>query len=349
MNLSLKHLFAVIFILFTIPAPAQEKAERKVEKDFSPAPGKVEVESKFGNVEILAWDQNKIQVNAHILVKSKNKDKAESLLEKMDVEIRQEGDVLIVKSLFGSRISSGGDTDFRINFTIQAPTEINLDLDSKYGSAYIEKVSGIVNIDLAHGNLKAYEFTRGKDKPLNQINLAYSSANLSNAGWLKTDLSYSKLSVLEADALVILSKYSGVSIDECSSLVSESKYDSYKINKINNYSGELKFSNLSAQEIFKKFEVKSEYSTVKVDQIGNEFTSISIDNTRGVYKLGIDKDASFTLNAEAHRGNVIINGMEKVDKKVENTDKYFTGTHGNNPQSTVNIKTNDGTIKIEVD
>ena len=79
-----------------------------------------------------------------------------------------------------------------IDFTINAPEYINLDLSSKYGSAFIDELSGHANIYVAYGNLKIMELTRGQEKPLNTIDLAYSSGNIQEAGWIKLDMSYSK-------------------------------------------------------------------------------------------------------------------------------------------------------------
>jgi hypothetical protein len=238
---------------------------------------------------------------------------------------------------------------FSVDINIHAPSDINLTLSSKYGSVYIEELSGIAVIDISYGNIKIMELNRGNQKPLNKLNMSYSTGTIEEAGWLVTDLSYSKLSIEEASALVVLSKYSGLNIEECSSLVTESKYDTYRISELNNYVGEVKYGNLSIDELSTKFDINSSYSSIKIGEVDQNFESIRIENSRGSAKLTIDDGSSFKFYGEAKRGDISISGIDNINKRVENADKYYEGQHGTNQKSNVEIYSTEGSVKISVE
>ncbi|MFW5821686.1 MAG: hypothetical protein ACOCWA_10365, partial [Bacteroidota bacterium] len=244
----------------------------------------LDIDSKFGEVRLIEGDGNTLEVKANIWVESNREEIAEKLLSNLDAEIVMSDNRVIVKSVFPDKMNTDKKTKFRIDFEIFAPSDINLELSSKYGMVYIEEHSGHADISVEYGTLKCQELTRGKEKPLNTLKLAYSSGSIEETGWLKLDLAYSKLAITEAQALVVLSKYSGLSMDECSSIVLESKYDTYSLGELNNFLGEMKYSNLKIDEISKQFEIESAYTSVKVGEISQDFETIKIENSRGGYK-----------------------------------------------------------------
>lgn len=345
-------LASLIFFTMVLSAPITmgQKIEKNLKESFNADKStSLDVESKFGEVSILAWDKNEVEVNVNIWVESNREEYAKELLSELDAEITVSENTISVKPVFPAKLNTRKDTKFSIDFTINAPEYINLDLSSKYGSAFIDELSGHANIYVAYGNLKIMELTRGQEKPLNTIDLAYSSGNIQEAGWIKLDMSYSKLSIDEAQAVVAISKYSVLSMDECSSLVIESKYDTYSIDELNNFLGDLKYGNLKIGELSKKLEVESAYTSVKVGEIGSGFEVIQINNSRGGVKLGVSENASFNIKGTAIRGDIDVSGMNKLNVKVENASKYIDGTYGSNPVATIDIEVKEGNVKIDLD
>jgi len=327
-----------------------QKVERNVTKNFTYNPGtSLNIDAKFGNVNILESDDNTVVVEANIWVESDNEKLAKELAESLDAEISASSNDINVTSVFPPKLPSRNNTKFGIDFTIHAPAGINLSLDNKYGAVYLEKISGLAHIEVSYGTLKAQSLIHGRENDLNEVILNYSTGTIDKAGWMKINLAYSKLSISEAKAVVALSMYSGLVLDECSSIVVESKYDIYKIGEIKNYVGDLKYSNLSADEISEKFEISSSYSNVKIGEIGVNFKNIKIDNMRGSYKIGINAGASFTIKGEAIRGDIAVSGVDNLSEQIENADKYISGRYGSNPKANVNITVKEGKVRISVE
>ena len=339
---------ALNLLLFSSGLYAQ-RTERHITREFNyTSATRLSIESKFGNVNILNSDKEMVSVDATIWVTGGNQKLSDDLSGDLDAEITESDGTITVKSIFPDKLPSRNNTQFGIDFTIHVPESITLNLENKYGAVYIDNLSGPVNIDVSYGNLKIQSLNHGKENPLNEINLAYSTGSITSAEWLKLNLAYSKLTIGQATAVVALSKYSGLILDECSSLVVESKYDTYRTGELKNYVGDLKYSNLSAARITGKFEITSSYSVIKVEEIGDHFETVKIDNTRGSYKIGVSSGSSFTIEAEAKRGDISVNGVDDLNKRIENADKYISGKYGSNPTGKINVSSTEGSVQINV-
>ncbi len=344
------NLFILAILISGIEGVIAQKVEKNYQKNFTADPSTIiDIDSKFGEVKILEWEENSVEVKANIWVESNKEETARELLSKLDAEISKSENRITVESILPSKLNTGKKTNFRIDFEIHAPANVDLELSSKYGAVYVEELSGHADISVKYGTIRIQELSRGKEKPLNHINLAYSSGSIEEAGWLKLDMAYSKIAIDEAQALMVLSKYSGLTIDECSSLVLDSKYDNYSLGELNNFLGDMKYGNLKIDELRSQLEIKSAYTSVKVDEISSEFETLKIDNSRGGYKISLSDNAAFTINGYANRGDISVTGMGNLNKRTENADTYVDGKYGDNPSSKIDIEVKDGSVKITLE
>lgn len=343
-----KNAVLLILLAITTGISAQVRLDRNVEKVFKVGnDALIEVNSKFGNVEIVKGEGNSVNVVATIWAETSKESTSKELLDKMDVELLQADNTIKINSVFSDKqIKAGKDAKFRIDFVIKAPENINVNVNSRFGSVYIDENSGIVNLNISYGNLKVGQLSRGKEKPLNEINLSYSDASIDQAGWIKMNNAFSKANVQEAKAIVLISKYSGLVLDECSSLVTSSKYDTYSVGELNNFNGELSYSNLVIDELEKKLEYSGNYSSLNVKEVGQNFELIKVNNLRGGVKIGLNENSSFTFSGMVTRGDISIPDIEITSKKVENTTKFIEGKKGNNPTARIEVEAKEGGVKI---
>ncbi len=314
----------------------------------------LEIQNKFGNVDIIDWNKNQISIKAVVKVWARNEDEADKLLDYINVEFSQEGD--LVKAI--TDISNDMNRQFgfnmnnrklEINYTVNMPASIPLTLGVKYGNAFINKITGTSNIDIKYGKLKANSIIHTSDKPLTEITLGYSEGTIDECQWLKMDLKYSKIQITKSKALLVVSKYSKVYVDNGSSIVSESKYDTYRIGSLANFVTVSGYSNFAFDEISNKLEVETKYSDFKVQKMPSTFESISIDNQYGSYHIGIDPDASYHINGDAKYAHIRIPSKGRVNKFNENNEERLNGTVGDNsnPKANVKITTRYGSIDLE--
>jgi hypothetical protein len=229
------------------------------------------------------------------------------------------------------------------------PAGINLDLYNKYGHVYIDEVAGHARIELKYGKLTANKLTRGNDKPLNTVNLAYASgSSINECNWLKANVKYSGLEIESARAVIAYTSYMKLAINEVSSVVIEGKYDNYSFGKLSNLVVNTSYSSIKAEELSKKLEADTKYTNVKIDYMPAGFEGIKINSKYGTYKIGLDEDASYKLDGEADYSKIYYHDTGKVSRIQENTSMKVYGNVGSDPDpaAEVIVYTKYGNVKL---
>lgn len=312
---------------------------------------KLVVDNKYGNVDINDWEQKKIEINVLVRVDNVSKEQAQKILDLVNVEIGKDGDKITARTDIDDKMSRmrSDNQKLEINYTVNMPASTELDLSNKYGSVFVSTLTGHFVINVKYGGLTAEKLLRGDEKPLSEVNLGYSNANIEEAGWLKSEIKYSKIESEKIKALVLYSKYSHVFIDEVSSIVTDSKYDEFKLGTISNFVINTEYSNIKIQQLDKKLECNTKYTNCKIDNIPAGFESINIDNKYGGYKIGIDPGASYRLEGYASYAKIGYPDESKVSRISENTSMKVNGTVGSesNPSATVKVSTRYGGIRLD--
>jgi hypothetical protein len=315
---------------------------------------RLEIINKYGNVDIKDWDKKSISVEVEVKATVSNENKAQNILDNIDVVFSESGCVISVETRFGKELSNafklwdGSGRKFEINYNVYMPADVPLNLYNKYGSIFINELSSTSNIDVKYGTLKANKIIHNDEKPLTQIDIAYSDATIEECKFCKIDIKYSKLQISVSKALAVVSKYSKVYIDEGTSVVSSSKYDTYRIGKIHNLVAEAAYTNYKINEIKNKLQSESKYSDFRVDYMPAGFDKITIDSKYGNYKVSIDKDASYSIEGYAKYADIHYPENDQVNKIKDNNElkvKGFVGSD-NNSGSSVKINTSYATVRL---
>jgi len=310
------------------------------------------VDNKYGDVDMKDWDKSMVKIDVIVKVKHSNAEKAERLLSYIDVVFSVDGDQITAKTVIDEKFSRSSswrdDNDLSIDYTIQMPKDINLNLNNKYGDIFISELTGRAMIGLKYGNLKANRIYRGNVKPITEIELGYSDASIEESSWLKVIMKYSKLNLPRTTAVVLLSKYSKLFIDECSSLVIEGKYDTYELGSLANLVANTNYSRFKIKEIKEKLDLETTYTDCSVDYVPPTFKSISIDTKYGGYRIGIDENASYELDGFAKYAKIQYPDSENISRITENNSMKVFGTVGDdsNPSATVNIVSKYGNVRL---
>ncbi len=314
---------------------------------------RLEIINKYGDVDIRDWNKKSVSIEVEVKANTSNKNKAENILENIDIVFSEIGNSIKVETTFDKGFNKGfslwnGDKKFEINYVVNMPKNIPLNLLNKYGSVFISELTSTSNIEISYGNLKANSIIHGEEKPLTQIILAYSDGTIEECNWSKFNIKYSKININKSKALVVVSKYSKVFIDEGTSLVSESKYDNFEIGKIQNFVTATAYSNFKFNEISKKLQVESKYSDFKVDHMPAGFDKIRIENKYGKYKIGMDSKASYKIDGYARYSKILYPESTDVSLIQKNNEMTVKGLVGKDPntESTVNINTSYGNVRL---
>ena len=309
--------------------------------------------NKYGNIDVQNWDNQKIKIDVIITVKHSSEERAEKMMSYLDVVFSGDGNTVRAETKIDDKFNWSGNSkngnDFEINYTVQMPANINLDLYNKYGHVYIDEVAGHANIELKYGKLTAHKFTRGNVKPLNTVNLAYASgSSIDECNWLKANIKYSGLEIEKARAIIAYTSYMKLGIEEASSVVIEGKYDNYSFGKLSNLVVNTSYSTIRADELSKKLEAETKYTNVNIAYMPASFEGININSKYGTYKIGLDEAASYKLDGEAGYSKIYYHETGNVSRIQENTSMKVYGTVGSDsdPAAEVSVHTKYGNVKL---
>ena len=314
---------------------------------------KLIISNKYGNVDIQNWKTPSIKIDVVIEVKHSNAERAQKLLDEINVNFSTEGNAVKVETVFDDRFNrSGGrnDNEFEINYTVQMPAALDLDLSHKYGHADIDEIDGHAQIELKYGKLTVNKLSRGNEKPLNTISLGYASgSSITECGWLKANVKYSSLDIEKARAFVGYTGYMKLKIGEASSVVIEGKYDGYTFGKLTNLVVNTKYSDINVDELSKKLEAESNYSNCVIEYMPPTFESIHVETSYGGYKIGLDEKASYELDGQASYGKISYHDGDRISRIQESNSLKVYGTVGTNenPSATVKVSTRYASVRLD--
>ena len=345
-------LLAVLLISFSVSA---QEVTKEFHKEYNAdKTTTLALNNKYGDVVVESWNNNQIVIDVTVSVEVPGRDRAEKLLAMIDVQFSEGTNLISAKTVIDEKFNfSGwsGNKKFRIDYNVRMPEAANLTLANRYGNTEIDKLTGLVNIDIKYGDIAVQNLTRGNEKPLNSVSLSYGKGIIEQAGWLDLYLRYSgSLELPKSQALLVNSRYSKLKIGETSSIVSDSRYDDYNIDKINNFVIEPGYTSVNIGVLTKKLSYQGSYGALIVDEIPSGFESIDVDTKYMGVKLGISGAANYELEGEASYGGI------KLDKDrfkyqrqiVNNNSTELSGVVGNEetPASRVKIKASYGSVTL---
>ena len=346
-------LIFVQLLVITTAFAAGEEFSKNLHKEYdADANTLLIIQNKFGNVDINNWDKNKVSIT----VDHKNEEKAKELIDYINIKFKQSGNTIEAITEIDDKFSkwntfSFGDDnkDFSIDYKVNIPKNIKLDLSNKYGSVFINEIAGHSKISVKYGNLKVNKISRENVKPLSEVYLAYSKGTIDECVWLNATLKYSKLEIEECKALIAVTKYSKLFVEKGSSIVCESKYDEYRIGNITNFVTTSAYTDFEFNEISKKLDFDNRYGSISVDYVPEDFEKIDIENEYGNVDIRISPEASYNLKGYAKYADIDYPETNRISRIKENTSLQVEGLVGtdSNTKSVVNIETKYGSVDLD--
>lgn len=349
-------LLLLISLFFSSAVLISEEATREFNKEYTAGPNTtLDLSNKYGKVIVETTDQDRITIDVKVTVELPSKERAERLLSYIDVKFSEEGDLIKAQTVIDNKFNftgwGGSSRRFSIDYKVNMPSRINFNLSNRYGNSELGPIDGLVRIDIKYGNLTAYNLSRGNEKPINYISLAYGKAEIESAGWIDVVLRYcGNFTVENGQAMLLDSKYSKIEIEEISSIVGESKYDNIQIEKINNLVLDAGYSDIDVGELSKTLKFEGGYGNLAVENIPEGFETIETDSKYIGVKLGIDSDASYELDARLSYGDLKFDesNFQHQRRIVENNSSETAGIVGkeSTPVSKVRINSSYGSVRL---
>ncbi|MCU0455744.1 MAG: hypothetical protein MUE74_05530 [Bacteroidales bacterium] len=349
--------FLAAALLLTAAALQGQEVSKDFSKEYKADKNStLEIDNKYGDVIIEASQTDRIVISVKATVKYPNQERAERYLSYIDVQFSEEGNDFKAETRIDDKFRFSGWSSesrrFTIDYLVKMPPSLALTVYNIYGDVELDDMTGYVRADVRYGSLTAGKLTRGNEKPLNEINVAYSKAFIGEAGWLNLTSRYSPgLTVNKAQALLLDSKYSTLNLGTISSIVGESDYDGrFKIEEINNLVIEADYSHINVSKLNNKLVLDAGYGSFNTDYVSDKVETIDVKTRYTSVRLGFSSEASYKLDAKLSYGGLKYNeeNFRSIRRITGNTSTELSGLVGKaeSPKALVKIDGSYASVKL---
>ena len=358
MKTTLKAIFIFLLIVlnFSINSIAQDK-QLKFEKTLNHSfPSNLntllEINNLYGNITLNNWEKNEISVNVIISVWTDSEEKAQEYIQAFDVKIINDTTKISFTSIIDNnkldKSFKKGKSSYQINYVINHPVYLKVNLNNTYGDISINEISGKTNIKLIHGKFNATNLAFDDTKPVSKIQIEYGKATIGKCTWGEFVLNYSTIDMQKSTAVIVKSKYSNVNINEAYVLISTSQYDNYKILQCNRMTISSNYTQIESNLISKELILNLSYGGCDIKQIAADFDNVNITSKYTNITAPIADGSCYKINVNVDYGSIKFSPKANVDKHksaIGTSVNGFIGCKGN-ASAKVSVDSKYGDIKL---
>ncbi|HVN58559.1 MAG TPA: hypothetical protein VMT63_09700 [Bacteroidales bacterium] len=353
---------AILFVIITDLAAGQPVTEKRtfrkgvrVNREMT-----LEVTNKYGTIHILPSSNDSLNITAEIEASGQNHEKIRKMLEGINVSITEGNYSIIARTEFTQSINMifeefkgltkkfiQYDSRVQINYSISAPSYLNMRIENKYGDVYMEDCSGSLSLTLSNGSFKA-----GTLQKLHDLNMSFCDATITGVDDASIDADFSEVSVGDAASLKINSISSKFELRHAGKISTDSKRDKFYIGTLSSLKGESYFTDFRIEKLEGDLDISTKYGSLTADMVEKSFRGATINS--GYSDITINFDPSISYNLEIRHKNTTLYLPEKnasLEKKTvseENGEFITFGSVGKaHGTVNVNIDANRGKIYIK--
>ena len=357
----MKSIYKITLLFLLLPLVATANTDKKkheksrvIKKEFSVnSDAKVDLNNRYGNLNITTWNKNKVEIEVTITVKGNDLDDVQERLANIDVEFNASSSLVEAKTIFEkerkswSWWKSSKNINYKINYVVKMPKSNSVDLDNDYGSIYLSDLDGKADINCDYGKIDVGELSANN----NNINLDYCSNSVIDfmrSGNVNVD--YSKIAIDKTENVKVNSDYSTVKLGTTKNVDFNSDYGSISINEATNVNGNSDYASMRFGTIRKNLKIDTDYGSISVKNLAKGFESVDIDGQYAGIRIGVDADAVFNFEIDLQYAGFSRNNdkMEFFKSISKSTKKYYQGKYGKGTtNSKIRIKSQYGGVSIK--
>lgn len=358
-----KNIIAVSLILFIFHSvSAQDDTEIRNYTKTIPV-GKettLEISNKYGTIQITPWNKDSACIRAEVKAYAKDHSKLGKMFDGITVNITDSKYIVRASTEFTSNINTlfesfkgmtskiiSYDSHIEINYYINIPDYLNLNINNKYGDVYMENNTGEFRISLSNGSFKANSIGKGSS-----ITLVFCNARINSVLSGNLNASFSELAVGQAGEITLNSISSKYNIKKAGTLKGESRRDKFFIEDIESLTGNAYFTDYTINNLSRELNLTTRYGSINTDFISREFESIIINSGYSDISLRFEPGSSYNFDISHVNSFLVLPDKNvKTEERFINRDKkelMTEGTVGRNPGSSrVRIEATRGNIYLK--
>lgn len=348
-RLNLLLLITAFAISLQVVGKDAEKS-KKITKSFKVAENQIlEIENQFGKVDISSWDKMEVQVEIIILVDQRNEQKAQEVLDEIQIDFKESATLLKMTTSLGKEdkdIKMDGKNKFEINYTVKMPESMVLDLENKFGDITIDKLSGRTEIEVQFGSAKIGTLKN----TLNELTFKFSDpVIIDEIGGGEIELKFSKLDLGKSGSVELESQMSNSKIGEITAGDMKVNYGSIEIESQGSLTLKSSMSTVKIGELIEGGELDVQYGKLTIDKLSKSFKGLTIDSKFTPIVINVEAGSAFELDANTKMSNLELpSGYVAKDASQYVNNEYFKGVIGEKSGSLPVMKISNQFGKVEI-
>ncbi|WP_400080046.1 hypothetical protein [Winogradskyella sp. R77965] len=312
---------------------AKTTEERTIKKSFNVSSNAtVQVKNSFGNLDIITWDENRVEFDITIRITGNNAEKVQERLDGIDVEFSSSTNLVSAITEISKTEKSWwnwgkkANLKMEIDYVIKMPMTNNVDLNNKFGSINLDKLKGSSKIRCDHGKITTKELMSSK----NVINFNHTrNCYFEYIKEGEISANHSGFTVAKTEKITIKANHTRSIVEFAENVDYDCNHGSLKVDNVNNLEGEGNHLTFRIGNMFKNLTVEGSHGSLKIDRIASKANNIDIDVKFTSMTIGFD--AAFNFNFDlyfAHSSLRDSDDFNFTNKEINHTSKKYQGYYG---------------------
>ncbi|MEP6748345.1 MAG: hypothetical protein ABJB86_11510 [Bacteroidota bacterium] len=307
--------------LFAADGPGVEK-KKTYSKSYSLSGNeKVNINNQFGEVKIVTWGKSEVKVDVSITVKSGTDERAQAILDNINIEDSKNGEGVSFKTIIGKQEWKGdrknnnnnNSQGMEINYEVNMPATNPLDLQNSFGKTVVPDMKGPVDISSKFGGLDA-----GNLADVKKVEVEFGTATIEGITNGEITIKFSQVQINKmSGAIKTFQSYSGVKLtvdNSVTSLTIKNEFTDLKLDVSSDLSANFDvYTNFSELKNKTAFNIKEEDEHDRGPKFDHQYS-------------GKSGNASMNFKVKSNFGDVTIghNLPFDVNDKKEHKEKRKT-------------------------
>jgi len=282
----------------------------------------LKISNQHGNITIKGWDRDTIEIQSLINVEAPGSNSAEEVLDYISIERANRAGMLVFRTQFDEEFFSN--YPFSVEYTINVPKKLMLDITNNLGDVLINDVDGRINLQLEYGNL---HLINSKNKKTHNFNLNFAEAKLDSCQSVQGSLNNCTLIADHISKLDFKSEYSLFKLGVTKSIALSSLTDRINITESDSIkiTGSQLIVNIKNINTYGFFEIEKGQLMLKG---GTRLAQLSVSNKMTNTIISLPSEYTYVLNGEITNGELNHPAINQLQVLREGSKESFTGQIG---------------------
>ncbi len=302
------------------------------------------INNSFGKVHINNWEKSEIQVEVEIIGKSSSENRAQSILDRIEIDIRESSSEISFRTELNNLKTRGND-GFEVHYTVSMPASNPINVRNSFGDVYLDDRNGAAELDVSYGAIKAKDFNEESS-----LKLAFGKGYLGHFERGRVNVKYSDLEIRSSKMMDMDQQFSNVELNEVGELDLDSKYGSVELGVVGEVDVDVDFSGFSIEELQRSIDMESGYvSDFEIELLRKDFEYVDIEGKYGSYEIRLEEGLSADLEASFKYSDLRVYGAD-IDYyyrvRDNNENEYKARIGGGDSSKRISIRSTYGNCKI---